>query len=468
MINKSAFIGIWEMDITDNYVFIKELGAGSSGKVYKIRSKLTGEYRACKRIDKRNIKEKDKEQFITEIDLLRAADHQNIAKLYEIYEDQIYIYLIMEECLGGELFTQLAARSEAGKYYSEKEAAKIFKQLMSSVNYCHTHGICHRDIKPENILFSSSDEDSAIKLIDFGLSKIVMTSNKEKCLMSSVVGTLYYIAPEVLNCKYNEKCDIWSVGVILFIMLSGNLPFSGKSHQEVMQNITDKNYSFSSPEWQKVSQQAKELISWMLNDLDERPSSQDILYHPWVTELAPYSSDELLNVDYKRLINFAKLDKLQKSVISFVSFRLNDQDTSSLSEIFKSFDTNSDGVLSFSEFTEGFRLFSQENNTQFDQLELEQLFKSLDLNGNQLINYNEFIASSMDYKKVIKREHLYQAFLAFDSDKDGKLSKKEIYQIIKPENEEDIEYINDLFKKFDLDQDGEINYKEFERTFSHV
>ena len=168
MISKSTFVGQFIADINLNYEFLKELGSGTYGNVYRVQNKLTGEIRACKKLNKRKIK--NKERFKIEIDLLKATDHQNIVKLYEIYEDNVYLYLIMEECVGGEFFDRLALRAKSLNLYTEKDAAKIFKQLVSAINYCHSHGVCHRDIKPENILFSSTDEDSPLKLIDFGLS----------------------------------------------------------------------------------------------------------------------------------------------------------------------------------------------------------------------------------------------------------------------------------------------------------
>ena len=132
----------------------------------------------------------------------------------------------MEECTGGELFDRLAKRAKENKMYTEKDAAKILKQILQAVNYLHVHGVCHRDLKPENILFSTIEENSPIKLIDFGLSKIF---NGEDDEMKGAVGTTFYMAPEVINDKYNEKCDIWSCGIILYIMLCGKPPFYSKN-----------------------------------------------------------------------------------------------------------------------------------------------------------------------------------------------------------------------------------------------
>ena len=210
MINKSHFIGEHIDDIGKSYEFIKELGKGSYGQVFRCQNKITGNVYACKKMNKKKIK--NKEQFKTEINLLRATDHPNIIKLYDIYEDNKYMYLIMEECNGGEFFDSLAKRAKEKKMYTEKECARIFKQILEAVNYLHAHGVCHRDLKPENILFSNVADDSCLKLIDFGLSKVMDGDNTLK----GTVGTTFYMAPEVITGNYNEKCDIWACGIILY------------------------------------------------------------------------------------------------------------------------------------------------------------------------------------------------------------------------------------------------------------
>ncbi len=171
-------------------------------------------------------------------------DHPNIIKLYEVYEDSRYVYLIMEECTGGELFDRIYERIVSKNLYTEKEAAAIFKQYMSAICHCHSQKICHRDLKPENLLFLNSSPDSPLKVIDFGLSKIYTDTNHR---MSTKVGTAYYVSPEVLEGNYDEKCDIWSSGVILYILLTGEPPFNGPNDNEIYRKIMKKKFSFPSP-----------------------------------------------------------------------------------------------------------------------------------------------------------------------------------------------------------------------------
>jgi calcium-dependent protein kinase len=228
MIRKSTFVGSHRENIKKYYTFIKELGHGSYSHVYRCQSNATGNVYAVKQFDKKYIK--DEKMIKTEIKLLKAMDHPNIIKLYDTYEDKDYLYLLMEECNGGELFHRLAENAKNHKMYTEKDAASIMKQILQAVNYLHSHGVCHRDLKPENILFSSMEAKSQLKVIDFGLSKVL---NEIDEVMKGEVGTLYYMAPEVIEGKYNEKCDVWSCGVILYIILTGHPPFFFKKRRKI-------------------------------------------------------------------------------------------------------------------------------------------------------------------------------------------------------------------------------------------
>jgi calcium-dependent protein kinase len=166
VIRKESLVGCFFDDIEADYTFTQELGSGAFGKVYEVQHKETKKFYACKRLSKRKIK--NKESIIMEINLLKQLDHPNIVKLFEVYEDKVYLYLVMEELKGGELFDRILERAQNNNYYSEKEVAKLFKQILSGIAYCHSIGVVHRDIKPENIVFSDKSENSSVKLIDLG------------------------------------------------------------------------------------------------------------------------------------------------------------------------------------------------------------------------------------------------------------------------------------------------------------
>ena len=363
MISKSHFIGEHIANINQSYNFIKELGQGSYGHVLRVQNIATGHIYACKKMNKRKIT--NKARFKTEIDLLRATDHPNIIKLYDIFEDNVFIYLIMEECTGGEFFDRLAKRAKQNKMYTEKDAAKILKQILQAVNYLHAHGVCHRDLKPENILFSTIAEDSQVKLIDFGLSKVFDGDNNT---MKGAVGTTFYMAPEVITGKYNEKCDVWACGVIMYIMLCGKPPFYSSDEEELKQKICSMKFDMNYKEFENVSQDAKDIIKSIFVPMEQRPSASDILDTKWIKENAPHAKNLAIGVDWKHIRDYSNLNLMQKSVINFTAFHLNEEDTMKFVEMFKSLDENNDGVLSMEEIRKGVEECKFEGNMNADDV----------------------------------------------------------------------------------------------------
>ena len=454
MICKSNFIGERIANFSDYFKILKEIGTSAYGKVYRCMNITTGHIFACKKMDKTKIK--DKERFKTEINLLKETDHPNIIKLYDIYEDMEYIYLIMEECTGGEFFDTLAKKAQMRKMYTEKDAAKIFQQILEAVNYLHAHGVCHRDIKPENILFQSFKKDSLIKIIDFGLSKLFDEQNNK---ISGTVGTTYYMAPEVIKGKYNQKCDVWSCGVILYIMLCGKPPFYSKDEKELKKKILNIEYDFDYPEFDKISDDAKNLIKKIFVPLEKRPSISDILNNIWIKEKAPHSNGEIIDIELQQMQKYSKLNLVQKSIINFTAFRLNPGETKKFIEMFKSLDENSDGVLTIEEIEKGTEKLGLSGKLKGN--DIVELFKEMDVDKNGLINYTEFVSALMDYEKCIKKEHLIECFKAYDADDSGKISFKEFCEIIKPQSDEERLELRELYLKFDENGDGEVDFKEF-------
>ena len=454
MIRKSHFIGEHIADINKYYEFIKELGKGSYGQVFRCQNKETGNVYACKKMSKKKIK--NKKQFQTELNLLRTTDHPNIIKLYDIYEDNKYIYLIMEECNGGEFFDSLAKRAKEKNMYTEKECARIFKQILEAVNYLHAHGVCHRDLKPENILFSNVADDSCLKLIDFGLSKVLDGESN----MKKTVGTTFYMAPEVIQGNYNEKCDIWSCGIILYIMLCGKPPFYSQDEDELKKKICSMHYNFDYPEFKKVSQDAINLIKKILVSPDKRLSAGQILAEPWIKENAPNATGENLKQNWEHIEQYSKLNLVQKSIINFTAFHLTSRETKDFVEMFKSLDENSDGVLSIDEIKKGVE--QSKFGTKGENI--VKMFEEMDIDKNGLINYTEFISALMDYEKI-KENQLLECFNSYDTDDSGKISFKEFCDMIKPETEEEKKELKDLYDQFDTDGDGEISLKEFKEGF---
>ena len=461
MLNKSDLIGAHTEKIEKYYQFIKEIGHGAYAHVYRCQNISTGNVYACKKFVKKYIK--NKTRFKTELNLLKATDHPNIIKLYETFEDKANVYLIMEECNGGELFERLAMNAKNHKLFTEKDAAKIMKQILEAVNYLHFHGVCHRDLKPENILLSSMDEYSQLKLIDFGLSKVLKTIDSN---IKGEVGTLYYMAPEVFLGNYNEKCDVWSCGVILYIILSGNPPFFDTNNEKLKEKICNIEYNFDLPIFSKISEDAKDLLRQIFVPYESRPTISDILNSTWVKENAPNSSSESLNIDWGHIQKYSKLNLVQKSVINYRAFHMNPQESQKFIEMFKLMDKNSDGVLSLEEIKTGIqqcKLMGEMNEEA-----IENLFNNMDLDKNGLVNYTEFVSALMDYEKNIQKEHLIECFKIYDTDNSGKIDFREFCHILRPQNEEEEKELKELYDRYDIDGDGEIDINEFINGFKKL
>ena len=225
-INKADFILVNQGKFRDYYQLGQVLGTGAFGEVRKCVSRTSKLIRAVKIIKKESMSKEEEESFKQEMATLKKLDHPNILKLYEVFEDSKKYFLVTEYCKGGELFEEIVNKIT----FSEHEAAGIVKQVLQGVSYCHNIGIVHRDLKPENILVDK-EQGGILKIIDFGTS--AEYDKQDGAKLSTIHGTSYYIAPEVLKKKYNEKCDVWSIGVILYILLSGKPPFDGKSDNEI-------------------------------------------------------------------------------------------------------------------------------------------------------------------------------------------------------------------------------------------
>jgi calcium-dependent protein kinase len=451
-IGREAFIGKSESTVMENYDVLRQLGKGGYGKVYRVRHKKTGEVRACKQLSKLNID--DLVKFQREIDILIKADHPNIIKMYEYFESKNNLYLIMEECNGGELFDKIIEHIDNEEMYTEKEAAEIILQVMSAIEYCHNNGICHRDLKPENLLYlkKGDEKDNPLKVIDFGLSQ----KTDMKKILSSKVGTAYYVSPEILSGKYNEKCDIWSAGVILYVLLSGDPPFNGPSDGVIYSKIKKMKFDFPSSKWKNISKEAKDLLTHMLVPENERYTASQVIAHPWFKN-AREMKLEKLNFSSQFFKEYNELNKLQKVVLLFIASRLSENEIKELKDIFTAFDQNKDGQIGFNEFHEGLKkLKSGEKN---DQL-INSYFSSIDTDKNGKIDYTEFLAACLEKKIFLKEEKLYEAFSVFDKDQDGKITKDELMSVLKLEPKDDA-YVKELIKNADKNSDGAIDYKEF-------
>eukprot|EP01116_Phalansterium_solitarium_P005805 TRINITY_DN178_c0_g1_i2.p1 TRINITY_DN178_c0_g1~~TRINITY_DN178_c0_g1_i2.p1 ORF type:complete len:259 (-),score=68.20 TRINITY_DN178_c0_g1_i2:443-1219(-) len=247
----------------------------------------------------------------TEIDILRRVRHPFIISLKEMFETPTHIYLVMELVTGGEVFDKIVERGA----YSEKHASKLIREVLDAISYLHKNGVVHRDLKPENLLYVNDHQDSDIKLADFGLSKIVGNS----MLLNTACGTPGYVAPEVLKCiGYDKAVDLWSVGVILYILLCGFPPFYDENTSVLFEQIMLGKYQFTAPYWDHVSDSAKDLVRHLLVvDPTKRYTAQEALHHPWIAGNAAPTVAMPGVID--RLIEFNAKRKLKSAVLGVVA-----------------------------------------------------------------------------------------------------------------------------------------------------
>ena len=459
----------------DNYIKIQELGQGSYSKVFRVQNKKTKEIYACKELAKSKIDNISK--FKEEINIMSRCDHPNIIQLFEIYEDSRYIDLVMEQCVGGSLFDRLIKKMEdEDETFSEKEAAVIFKQIMTGLSYCHNQGICHRDLKMENILFLTTKKDSQIKIIDFGLStcikkkklvQYITGKNYGTINMELPVGSPHYISPEVLKGKYNQKCDIWSAGVILYAMLSGSFPFDGETDNDIYKAVMKKKFAFNDKEWNNISNNAKDLIKNMLCDEDKRYSAEEVLKHPWLIGMSPNEKGSTNKISLKHLNNYKNTSNFKKFVLTYMATRLKAKEINELKKMFLEIDTNKDGTLSVGEIKQCLTKLNNENKISLTSKEIEDIFKSIDINNSKRIEYTEFITAMLEESSYCKEEKLMEIFRMLDKDCSGKISKNEVKKALNSQKISESDLKN-FIKSFDLNGDGEIDYYEFVNGMSEV
>lgn len=400
--------------------------------------------------------EDEKRMFFNEINILKDLDHPNILKMYEFFEDEKRYYIVTDICKGGELFDEIVARGK----FTETDAAMLMKQVLSCINYCHTNNIVHRDLKPENILLEQNKEFDQIKIIDFGTSLVLKEGEK----LDEKLGTPYYIAPEVLAKNYGAKCDIWSCGVITYIILSGIPPFNGASDQEIMKKVKLGKFSFNDPVWKSMSETCKDFISSLLTlDQSKRPSAQEALKHDWLTQAA---QAQLQNIDTNiamnaltNLTSFNAQSKLKQATYAFIASQLlSKQEKEQIDKVFRAMDVNGDGKLSKEEIKNG---YGQYFGRELGDEEVDEMFAKVDTDGSGEIEYSEFVVATMNEKNLLNNNKLQTAFKMFDKDGGGSISIEEIKQVLSFGQNLEEDVVNQIIKQVDANGDGEISYDEF-------
>jgi len=454
-IGRSQFILDRPGRIQDVYSMEKRnIGTGSFGSVCRGSHKATKVLRAIKTIPKGKMR--NTERFKKEIAIMKMMDHPNIIKLFETFEDHRSVYLAMELCSGGELFDKVIA---AG-HFGEADAAIVMQQMLRAVRYMHENKIAHRDLKPENFLFQSKDpiKDNVLKLIDFGLS----CQFEEGKPMSTRAGTPYYVAPQVLAGKYDQQCDTWSCGVIMYILLCGYPPFYGQSDQEVLAKVKKGHMTFPSCDWNHISNDAKDLIRSLVRvNPTERFTGEQALAHTWIREKAPRANSVPLQENFvNRLRVFRSQSKFAKAALHVIATQLKETQIKSLRETFTALDDNNDGLLSMTELKDGL------SRAGLDVLpaDLQDIMDGIDADGSGVIDYTEFLAATLEKRQYVQDDVCWAAFRVFDVNGDGKISPEELRAVLSSgevDNVVDRHTIPEILEQVDKNGDGAIDFEEF-------
>ena len=460
-ISNRLFIDEIKDSPSKKYEILSRLGSGSFGNVYLARNKFTDEKVALKQIKKSSANLLSDGQIKDEIEILKNLDHPDIVRIIETFNTKNSYILITEYCEGGELFDQVKNQ------LSETQIAVIFRQILSGLAYLHSNNIVHRDLKLENILIHEIEKSKTtgedlfnIKIIDFGTARIFDKKNKPQ----SIVGSSYYIAPEVLKQRYNKECDLWSVGVILYMFIVGHAPFDGCDDEEITNNIQRGVYRKNDRRWIKASKEVKDLIQKLLT---YRPSQRltaiQALNHPWFKKTdSNILYDNVPKNDVieciRNLLTYNINYKLEELFLAYIIHNIpREKEAKSAIKLFKLVNENGDGKLQKNELKKTLLNFVTEEF--LEQNDFDDKFEMMDGDNKGYINYEEFLRAALDRKKILDEIILKYAFIYFDPEGSGFIKKKKIKSIFG--NKIDNITFQSIFDEIDFDKDGKISFEDF-------
>lgn len=460
---KNWIIGKTEA-IENKYKLGSQVGQpGQFGRAYLCERKEDNKKFAVKKISKRKFGDRTRKnehfkQLKGEIEIMQQMKHDNIIEYGETFESQEELWIVMERCTGGELFDRIKAQPSGS--YSEKDASAILRQICSGIEYMHKSRIAHCDLKPDNFLFLDERMQAPVKIIDFGMSKIM----KRGKALHTFRGTPYYVAPEVILGDYTEHCDMWSFGVIMFVMLFGYPPFHAETDDDIFKKIkqgfeakTKAGFGAWFPQDIPCSDPAKDLMkNLMLLDKQKRYSASEAMVHPWLTGKEA-SEKPMLDAVLNNMKEFVGKQKLKIALLNTMVNTLTDYELENLKKTFESIDKDKNGTLSVKELQEALETVGKDDDEK--RKTLENIINLGDIDGDGEINYKEMQMSFVHMKLRAKEDRLYAKFMEIDENADGMLSKEEISKVF--ENEDDDIDIDAIIAEIDTDGDGFISYEEF-------
>jgi calcium-dependent protein kinase len=443
--------------LEDDFILETEniLGEGFNGPVLKAHSRVCGKESAVKVLPKKGLLKHQLFNLHEEVNNYLKLDHPHIARLLHVYEDADRVCLVMELCSGRELFDKLMEKQQ----FSESEAKRAGYQMLLAVAYLHKHNVVHCDLKLENFLYESTSVNANLKLIDFGFSKTWV--KKHQSAMSMGQGTLCYTAPEVLAGCFTEKCDIWSLGVVLFLMLGGHAPFPMDNEKEAHDKIALGEYDFKPEKWQLVSEVAKAFIGqcFCVNP-DERMSADECLGHTWMKDRSQ-SDHSIMSVTplLHSLRLYSESTEMKRAALTMVAHHLNSPELAGMKSMFLNFDTDHTGTITRDNFR---RALTKDSTLALSEQELWKIFDSLDVAHDGEIHYSEFIAAMLHSRLKISDEVARETFELFDVSRTGLITCKDLERVFGADGFEEVDFATLISQCNGGDIERGITFEQFD------
>ncbi|KAG2531887.1 hypothetical protein BBO99_00001635 [Phytophthora kernoviae] len=426
---------------TDTYRTLGTLGRGAFGVVEKVEHLKTHKLYAMKTVHFKSGSKRH--EFEKEINILRGLHHPNIVRMIETFEDQHHFYIIMELSPGGTMLDRVKSR---GKKFPENEVKEVMRTLASVVQYLHSRTICHRDLKLENILVQTLDSGGDIKLCDFGAS----TLYKNGASMRKVLGSVVYMAPEVLEGNYKESCDLWSLGVIMYMLLTNKAPFYGDTEDALVESIFAADVKYRGPEWDAVSSEAKALLKKLLNvNAAARFTAAEMLVHPWIKSIETPIPPEVYDEFVPRVKAFCEYSPLRRTSLVALAFCMSSSQVELHSAVYNELNIAHNGELTLQELELAPSLISF-------QLNMDKIMRALDQQHENGINLLEFVAATLSPEDAANEELLHSAFHILDRSHRGALSTEDLKW-----RHFDTIACQEMIKRYDIDKDGKIGFNDF-------
>ncbi|KAK8940447.1 Calcium-dependent protein kinase 28 [Platanthera zijinensis] len=445
-------------DFEIRYAIGKLLGHGQFGYTFVATDRANGDRVAVKRIEKAKMVLPIAVQDVKrEVKILQALKgHENIVHFYNAFEDENYVYIVMELCEGGELLDRILARKDSR--YTEKDAAIVVRQMLKVAAECHLHGLVHRDMKPENFLLKSTKEDSPLKATDFGLSDFIKPGKR----FPDIVGSAYYVAPEVLKRISGPESDVWSIGVITYILLCGRRPFWDKTEDGIFKEVLKSKPDFKRKPWPNLSASAKDFVQKLLvKDPRARLTAAQALSHPWVREGGDAREIPLDISVLSNMRQFVKYSRLKQFALRALASTINENELADLRDQFDAIDVDKNGAISLDEMRQA---LAKDLPWRMKDSRALEILQAIDSNTDGLVDFSEFVAAALrvhqleehDSKKWNERSQA--AFDKFDVDRDGYITPEELRMHTGIKGS-----IDPLLEEADIDKDGKISLSEFRR-----